>query len=240
MSFGFRLDDQTRDQKERLIKALRKADGDNIIMFAAASNNGNLSSIPFPADDSRVICIGSCDGLGNDVAFNPRIPKGNNFCVLGVDIMSTWPSFDKIVDEKQKKRLQYGSFERKEKSKGKKNSKEKQVEGVSLGLWKCMSGTSFSTPLAAATTVFLLEYFRTNLETALTDSKTESHHDATEKKQDSIARLQRDIEDMFLRMSRKNDNDFRNYIVPWEGRNEEMRKYKKDVAKTMRWLFNID
>lgn len=85
MSFGFvKVDDKLR-------KAIRRAYDNDVIMFAAASNDGLNNRYPaFPARyHSHVICIRSTDGMGEWSGFNPPADSGaDNICTLGVAVNS--------------------------------------------------------------------------------------------------------------------------------------------------------
>lgn len=86
MSFGF----ESRNQAiEDAIERASKAD---ILMFAAASNEGgNKKTRSRPGLSSKVICIHACDGKGNKGAMNPNpVKHRGNFSTLGVAVPSFW------------------------------------------------------------------------------------------------------------------------------------------------------
>lgn len=67
----------------------------NILIFAAASNDGGNSGRTYPAWRNQVLCIHSTDGYGNKSPYNPT-PKASdgdsdNFCIIGQHIKSAWP-----------------------------------------------------------------------------------------------------------------------------------------------------
>jgi Subtilase family len=87
MSFGLERDHASM-QKE-ILEAYSK----NIIIFAAASNNGGNYDVTYPARKNEVICIYSTDGNGNTSHCNPTHLKnsGYHFATLGVGVKSAWP-----------------------------------------------------------------------------------------------------------------------------------------------------
>lgn len=86
MSFGIREYDNS------MKKAISKALHNQILMFAAASNDGANSGRAFPAKYPSVFCIHSTDGNGNPSAFNPTADeKDVNFSLLGEHVRSHWP-----------------------------------------------------------------------------------------------------------------------------------------------------
>jgi subtilisin family serine protease len=88
MYFGF--DRNHRDLERAINQAIAKG----VIVFAAASNSGQLGKITFPARMSQVIQINSADGNGNPSAFNPP-PNSytDNFSTLGEAVNSAWPLY---------------------------------------------------------------------------------------------------------------------------------------------------
>ncbi|KAG4438864.1 hypothetical protein IFR05_005653 [Cadophora sp. M221] len=86
MSFGFEHSVDVIDE------AIRLADSNNVIMFAAASNQGGNSNIAWPARLPQVICIYATDSYGNRCDFTPtEATRGDNFAVLGQAVKSCWP-----------------------------------------------------------------------------------------------------------------------------------------------------
>jgi hypothetical protein len=95
MSFGF-----SRVKRE-IKKAIQEASEKKILLFAAASNNGNNKHAPiaFPASDSRVICVNAMNSLGTDLAdFNPPVDAGS-IATLGVAVKSAYklPEESKVL-----------------------------------------------------------------------------------------------------------------------------------------------
>jgi hypothetical protein len=88
MSFGFPA---LTKELECIQKAIRYAHSQNVVMFAAARNNGGMKKIAYPANQEEVICINSTDGEGNPSHFNPSAEKGKNFSILGEEVTSSWP-----------------------------------------------------------------------------------------------------------------------------------------------------
>lgn len=87
MSFGI------REYHESIKTAISKALHKQILMFAAASNDGANFGRAFPAKYPSVFCIHSTDGNGNPSAFNPTADeKDVNFSLLGEHVCSHWPA----------------------------------------------------------------------------------------------------------------------------------------------------
>ena len=128
MSFGY--------EKEHLDveKQLKRADDHNILVFAAASNDGASKpiNIAWPARATSVMCVNSATGEGSNSGFNPPMdPKKWNFTMLGEEVNSAWP----LQLIKEAEREENGGTKRK-------------------------SGTSFATPIAAATAALVIEFAR--------------------------------------------------------------------------------
>lgn len=87
MAFGF------GDRDENLFEAISHAAYKEVLMFAAASNDGKNrpDGVAWPASESRVICVHSGDGLGNPSSFTPRAQDGMRIMVLGECVRSAWP-----------------------------------------------------------------------------------------------------------------------------------------------------
>ncbi|KAK5652012.1 hypothetical protein OQA88_10915 [Cercophora sp. LCS_1] len=60
------------------------------LLFAAASNWGGNRDRPYPANDTRVICINATDGKGHDSGLNPHGHYHDAWATLGVDIEFSW------------------------------------------------------------------------------------------------------------------------------------------------------
>lgn len=142
MSFGLKAPDP--DIKAQVLNAYAKPDGKQVILCAAASNDGNRRGVAFPANDIHVFCINASDGDGIPAPFTPLPRTDNvNFSILGVNVLSTWPTFANADP----------------------NSKQKKgvlVSGKLEGTAKYMSGTSMATPFAAALIANVFAYGRVN------------------------------------------------------------------------------
>ncbi|KAF9630444.1 hypothetical protein BFW01_g1006 [Lasiodiplodia theobromae] len=78
MSFGF-------DSDNRVIgAAIKNAYAANVLMFAAARNDGGNFGVAFPAKHKDVICISATDGYGTSSSFNPPVfDTSDNFATIG-------------------------------------------------------------------------------------------------------------------------------------------------------------
>ncbi|KFG83178.1 hypothetical protein MANI_002863 [Metarhizium anisopliae] len=118
MSFGYPLGH--RGIRDQIIKATQN----NILVFAAASNDGRNRPRMFPARQLSVFAIHSTNGHGHKSHFNPPPQRDENFSILGEYIESAWLTGP--------------------------------AEGS--GATRCLSGTSFATPIAVCLSSFLLIY----------------------------------------------------------------------------------
>jgi hypothetical protein len=84
MSFGFPLG--IRDIWHQVTRATQN----NILVFAAASNDGRNQSRMFPASQHSVFALHSTNGKGIKSDFNPPPAKDENFSILGEYIESAW------------------------------------------------------------------------------------------------------------------------------------------------------
>jgi len=87
LSFGLEREDTDVQQ------AIREAVCQNIIIFAAASNDGGNTGVMYPARKDEVICIYATDGIGSPFTGNPTRLKTScyHFAALGVGVKSSWP-----------------------------------------------------------------------------------------------------------------------------------------------------
>jgi subtilisin family serine protease len=86
MSFGF------SEEVPVIRSALKNAEREGVILFAAAHNEGGNRDIAWPARMSEVICIHATDGRGNPSPFTPTaLTDSNNFSILGQAVKSYWP-----------------------------------------------------------------------------------------------------------------------------------------------------
>ncbi|KAF9769821.1 hypothetical protein IL306_012692 [Fusarium sp. DS 682] len=67
-------------------KAIKKATSDGVLVFAAASNYGNIRQVTFPARMQDVICVYCTDGrakVSSSINPAPQTTKTKNFAILG-------------------------------------------------------------------------------------------------------------------------------------------------------------
>ncbi|MCJ1249359.1 hypothetical protein MMC30_006582 [Trapelia coarctata] len=73
-------------------QAIDHASSRQVIICAAASNNGANRTVAFPANYPPVICVHSANGWGRISHFTaPPLSIGPNFAVVGEAVSSTWP-----------------------------------------------------------------------------------------------------------------------------------------------------
>lgn len=132
MSFGW------ESEKQEVNVQLERATRKGILLFAAASNYGDLvrEHGTWPASKQSVYCIYSCRGSGVKSHFNPRPLVGQyNFMFPGEDVA--------ILE-----------------------ARHKPVKGVQKDMGKTTerkNGTSFATPIAAGTAAMVLDLVRQEL-----------------------------------------------------------------------------
>ncbi len=127
MSFGF---PKWVDGFDELHTAIKNAHLKDVLLFAAASNNGANQDRAYPARFQEVICIHSTDTRGNRSNFSPNAATDDtNFATVGEAVQSAWPV-------------------------------AKCEEETNDDFVECKSGTSFATPIAAGMGAFLLQYSR--------------------------------------------------------------------------------
>ncbi|KAH8698202.1 hypothetical protein GQ44DRAFT_832238 [Phaeosphaeriaceae sp. PMI808] len=87
MSFGF------GEKHELLAEAIQHAASNQVVMFAAASNDGKNrpDGVAWPARDVNVICVHSGDGHGTPSTFTPDPQDIMRIMVLGECVTSAWP-----------------------------------------------------------------------------------------------------------------------------------------------------
>lgn len=75
-----------------MAKALDEAISREKLIFAAASNNGSMRQMTFPAYLDRIICVNACDGLGTALNINPPPAKRDDkrLAILGENVESAW------------------------------------------------------------------------------------------------------------------------------------------------------
>jgi subtilisin family serine protease len=148
ISFGLNKD----KEQPTIRKAIENAtSGDKrTLIFAAASNYGQIQSPPFPASHSSVIAIYAADGYGNKYKDNARAMKNNSrYSAPGVGIISAWP-------ESKSKQKEAEDLNDNTDSK----SKDESVDDIVLEARK--SGTSFATPIAVGIAACVLEFAMQN------------------------------------------------------------------------------
>ncbi|KAF8855730.1 subtilisin-like protein, partial [Acephala macrosclerotiorum] len=84
MSFGF------YGYSRAVESAIREATAKPVLLFAAASNNGTMRQVTFPAWLSGVICVNSATATGTASFFNPEPKPLRNFSILGENIKAAW------------------------------------------------------------------------------------------------------------------------------------------------------
>lgn len=89
MSFGF--PSREIDGYDLLERSMRRAVNEDVLLFAAASNNGANTKRAYPARYPDVICIHSTNANGAPSDFNPRPLPGDNLATIGEAIESAWP-----------------------------------------------------------------------------------------------------------------------------------------------------
>lgn len=90
MSFGFPTCDI--EDYDKIEEALKYAHSKNVLIFAAASNNGGGLGRSFPAREPTVIAVHSTDRYGNRSKFSPTAAEDEtNFATVGEAVTSAWP-----------------------------------------------------------------------------------------------------------------------------------------------------
>jgi hypothetical protein len=160
----------------------------------------------FPArlNHPGVFAIFAATGDGSSLPSNPPLAHDNYFCILGKGVRSTWPNG--LTAKVKKTQL----------------TEQDQHDG-----WKCMSGTSVATPVAAALFAVLLQYQSLNLDNMVVDDEN------------PISLLKRPavVRSIFRKMVDTNGNC--NNIIPWwadfhprnKGNTRDLSSHLKDIAK---------
>jgi subtilisin family serine protease len=133
LSIGFRkafLDDE---DKTIVRNAIGYATNKKVLIFAAASNDGNRDRILFPASEPEPFCINSSNGNGHASEFNPpHQEQDENFSILGEGVSSTWLQKPDDV----------------------------QFDGRVKPTWEVRGGTSVATPIAASVAAIIIHFGR--------------------------------------------------------------------------------
>lgn len=90
MSFGYEISGYLNPVRKEVSKCLKS----DIMVFAAASNNGIDKPRTYPSLFPGVFCIHSCSGEGAPSGFNPKADDKEqfNFCTVGECVESMWTS----------------------------------------------------------------------------------------------------------------------------------------------------
>ncbi|KAJ6443903.1 peptidyl-prolyl cis-trans isomerase ppi1 [Purpureocillium lavendulum] len=88
MSFGWPARDAEYDQLEAALKNARFHD---VLVFAAASNDGANAKRAWPARHQDVICVHSTAADGTPSPLNPVATAGDNFATIGEAVEGAWP-----------------------------------------------------------------------------------------------------------------------------------------------------
>jgi subtilisin family serine protease len=85
LSFGF---PQFHERLEPIKRAIRKARDNDVLLFAAAGNDGGNQGVFWPASLPDVIGINAADSYGNAAGFSPTEGEGKRICTLGEAVPS--------------------------------------------------------------------------------------------------------------------------------------------------------
>ncbi|OJK00429.1 hypothetical protein ASPACDRAFT_43016 [Aspergillus aculeatus ATCC 16872] len=138
MSFGL------KQETSEINRLLRDAYNKGVVVFAAATNDGNRRSVAYPAKARSVFGIHAADGHCKPAAFTPNARNNDlNFSILGTNVLSTWPRYSNTQDAATKP--------------------SDVIDNKALhGSAKYMSGTSVATPISAALAANMLAYCEVN------------------------------------------------------------------------------
>lgn len=133
LSIGFRKTYLDEADKSILRNAIRYASNKDVLIFAAASNDGNRDRILFPAGEPEPFCINSSNGNGHASEFNPPHQEHDeNFSILGEGVSSSWLQTTTSLSE----------------------------DGSIQPTWEIRRGTSVATPIAASVAAIIIHFGR--------------------------------------------------------------------------------
>jgi subtilisin family serine protease len=81
MSFGFSCPSRV------IAEAVKYAHDQDVLLIAAAGNDGSTEDVRYPARDKHVLCIHAATAMGDRYAGNPSRKRNvSNIALLGVDV----------------------------------------------------------------------------------------------------------------------------------------------------------
>jgi hypothetical protein len=113
------------------------------MVLAAASNNGNMRAVGYPAWDSHVIPMNAANGRGRPSDFNPPAALGKTLTILGENVPSAW-----IISAPTTEATD---------ASGVSSVAPTAPAPADLTVTRRMSGTSVATPITASFMALLLE-----------------------------------------------------------------------------------
>jgi hypothetical protein len=217
MSFGF------AELEEALEAALNIAFSEHKIVFAAASNNGTLLRMTFPALYPTVICMNSASGLGNSSHFNPSLGQsrvGKNLSIIGENVESAWQCGPKLPATE--------------------TTSAGKLVTIPTEYTERKSGTSVATPIAAGVAALVLEFVFQSLATPSKslDSGVFDSHTFNRLKKLGVFKNQQ-MEVILRYMSRLTISGSHFNITPWNllDGNEKRADIARDIEKVLKENF---
>lgn len=132
---------------EAIEAALQSSVRKGKIVLAAASNNGTLRAMAYPAWDSNVIPINSANGRGRPSDFNPPAVPGKTLTILGENVPSAWITSAPTTTATNSANPSDGDA----------LQSTAPTAPADVTATRRMSGTSVATPIAAGVVALLLE-----------------------------------------------------------------------------------